>query len=540
MFDWKVFEQHKNILSQAGACYTERSGQHHVTLRPRDLLRWIEFLKDDLGYLILVDIVSVDLTALPEKNYHFEMIYHLFSPGTHQRLNLHVLFNNEEKLPSVEKYYAHAVWLECEQVEMLGVGIDRPECALILPAGSDFPLRKGYQPKAWPVPQPALVPKLRFNPNKSEAPYPEESWEWKHFGLLEPETLGRLEMQVCFDPLKAMKAKTQIGFYHKGFEKRLEQLSWKNILHVIDLINPGIAPTGSIIWAKNLEEILRIRIPERAQAIRIVMLELARISEHLSVLFEMSAALKKAEASYFLDAKEKVSELFEKFGGHRLGFGMNCLGGVREDLPHGWSVEFQEVSDLLKKNLKVIHKTLISSLNFRTQLEAAGVNAQIVLKWGVSGPVMRASGLNFDLRKSQPFYFYQDIDFEIPVGIYGTCYDRYLIRYEEIYQSLRIITQVLDNLPLGEVVNWHDIPEKVEDSLKAIAGLWHYSSLEAPNGEMGIFAFYTENLAPYRIKLKTPSLMLAQAFPEFVRGIRQEQLQVLLASLGIRASEMDR
>jgi NADH:ubiquinone oxidoreductase subunit D len=157
---------------------------------------------------------------------------------------------------------------------------------------------------------------------------------------------------------------------------------------------------------------------------------------------------------------------------------------------------------------------------------------------------MRAAGLNFDLRRSRPFYFYQDIDFDIPVGIFGTAYDRYLVRYEEIYQSFRIISQVLDNLPLGDIC----LATKDKNSQSNDLGFlyddvksdWFYASLESPNGEAGYNFFLTNDFKFERIKIKTPSFVIAQAMPFFLNGLSRDQIPSAVASLGISRWEIDR
>lgn len=545
MFDWKVFDQHRNILSQAGSdAYEERWGQHHIDLRPRDLLRWIELCRDDLGYLTLVDVAAADRREVPSRWGHaFEMNYVLFNMGTHQRINLHVHFNEAETLPSIVPYFPHGEWMEREQAEMLGVrfNVERPN--LLLAAGvTSAPLKKGSAVGPWPRYEPAAFPELRVNPNKSEAPYPEEAWRWKRFTPLSKETLGNFEWQVCFDPAAVVEARTTIGFYHRGLEKLLESKSWVHVMQIVDMLHTGIAPTYSTAWAKTLEEMLRIKLPERAQAIRIVLLELARVAEHLTVLAETTAACEKEEFRLFLNAREKIYELFEKYCGHRLGLGAIRLGGVREDLPHGWIAEYQSVASLLMKILVPINKSLLGQPDFREHLDASGVTAQTVLQWGVGGPAMRASGLNFDLRKSQPFYFYQDIDFDVPVGIHGTSFDRYLIRFEELHQSLRIITQVLDNLPLGDYASSAVKTDVafMEPQLEQLVGCWHYAGLEAPGGEAGFTFLAGTGATPSRLKIKSPSFTLTQALPEIIRGLNEGQLKAAVASLGIRKSELDR
>ncbi len=536
MFSWKEFEKLKQILSHMGGSrYRDDWGQHHLTIRPIDLLDWIKFLKEDLGFFTMTDIASrAD-----------EVVYHLLNMGIHQRLNLHLIVKKGEMIPSVVDYYPHADWMEREQAEMLNQTFDRARAGLLLPeAQKIYPLKPESEIRDWPAALPSGLPVLRYNPNKSEPPYPEESYQWKKYGLTSPETLGNFEWLVCFDPVNVVDSKVEIGFHHQGLELLLQNKDIFQILNLVDKINLSAAPHFSIAWTKAIEEMFRIKIPERAQALRIVMLELARIADHLTTLQAICFYSGLNEYRLFINAREKVYELFEKIIGFRHGSGVAKIGGVSEDLPAGWIIEYQSVAEILSKNLKLIHNSLISQIKFRKQLEGRPVNAQSVLQWGVSGPAMRASGLNFDLRKSQPFYFYQDIDFDIPVGIHGTGYDRYLIRYEEIFQSLRIITQVIDNLPLGNIIN-EDLNKNYLELSEYFAKLdkpkqWHYSALETPSGEGGFLFSLEKDLTPSRIKIKTPSFVIAEALPIFVNDLKEEQLSTCLASLGLSRWEIDR
>ncbi|MGE3608574.1 MAG: NADH-quinone oxidoreductase subunit C [Bacteriovoracaceae bacterium] len=523
MFNWKEFEKIKNILSLSGNAYYEEKGFHHINIRPVELLKWVDLIKNDLGYFTLIDIVCVQNQ---NPDFEFEVIYQLLNMGTHQRIILHLFSNRNEIIPSINSFYAFADWAEREQAELYALKFDRELKPLLT------------------IKEELALPKTRTNPNRSETPYQEEIYEWKKFGLLDPATCGNFEAVICFDPKKIVDSQIQIGFYHLGLEEMLTQKSWFQITQLIDRFNLSSGPTYSLLWVKTLEDLMRIKIPERAQAIRIVILELARIAEHLTVMYEICASVGQDEARYFIDAREKISELFEKYCGDRQGVGVAKLGGVKEDLPHGWIIEFQELANLLQKNLNVLHLALISRKKFREKLKGPNVTAATVLEWGVSGPAMRAAGVNFDLRKSRPIYFYQDIDFDIPVGIHGTSYDRYLIRYEEILQSLRITIQVLDNLPLGEVINPlfnksffelnHFLNEQDFDKS------WQYSCFEAPTGEAGLFFLPANDFSPKRLKIKSPSFSLTQALPKFLNGLEENQVHTCIASLGIRRAELER
>lgn len=529
MFSWKEFEKLKHILSHmGGAVYKTEWGQHNLTLRPSGLLDWILFLKEDMGFFTLVDIAASERSA--GDDFKRELVYHFLNMGTHQRVNIHLGFNSGELIPSISDFFANASWLEQEQRERFDLNFNTLNKPLILSnTTSELPM---------------AIPEVRVNPNKSEAPYPEEKHNWKLFNPLSKTTLGLFEWLVCFDPEKVVDSKIRIGLHHQGIEKLFEKKDILQILQLVDKLKLSSASHYSITWARTVEEMFRIKIPERAQAIRIVMLELGRIADHLTVLQSVCSEASQSEHTLFINAREKIYELFEKFSGHRQGYSVARIGGVKEDLPHGWVIEYQSVADNISKNLRLIQKSLISQTKFRDLLEGEPLNAQSVLQWGVTGPAMRAAGLNFDLRKSQPFYFYQDIDFDIPVGIKGTAYDRFLIRFEEIFQSFRIITQVIDNLPLGEIIpedfnkNYFELTEVLRSLDKPTD--WHFSSLEGSNGETGFFVKLNKDLIPSRLKIKTPSFSIAQGLSLFVKGSTEAQLAVNLASLGISRWEMDR
>jgi NADH-quinone oxidoreductase subunit C/D len=524
MFNWKSFEKSKAVLSHlGGASYREWLGQHHLYIRPKDLLDWVELLRDDLGFITLSDIA-----AKKTSESSCELVYHFLNMENHQRLNLHLSVSESEVIPSLGGFFSNAEWPEREQAELFRLKFDTIKSALL----------KSDEPGSMVRPDPI------YNPNRSERPYSAEFYEWKHFDSFSPETDGSFELLVCFDPIKIVDSKIRIGLHHQELENKFASKDLVQILYLIDQLNISSAPTYSIAWAKTIEEMFRVKIPERAQAIRILMLELARVADHLTCLANTCLCAGEEEFRLLINAREKIYELFEKFVGTRSGTGIAKIGGVSVDLPPGWVVEYQTVAEILKKNLRIINRALISKHKFRDLLQGDLLDAQSVLQWGISGPSMRAAGLNFDLRKSQPFYFYQDIDFDIPVGIHGRAYDRYLIRYEEIFQSIRIMTQVIDNLPLGEVINpfFDGHALIVTKALKSLdqPTEWHYSCLESPSGEAGFLANFEGTLTPSRLKIKTPGFALAQAIPILIKGLTQEQLAPNIAGLGLSRWEMDR
>ena len=522
-------------MSEGGSLVAdEKAGQFHLTIRPSELLNWVEFLLEDLNFLILSDIVVVDHLG-DQNRWRFEINYQFHNMENHHRLHLHVLTGAQEIVPSLLSFFPHAAWKEAEQAEMFGLKFGEGSEHLLLPEHSELaPMRKDFAGGEWSIHSPKTLPRIPVNPNRTESPYPEETYRWKEFGVLSPVTLGNYSWQDCFDPGSVVESRVEIGHHHTGLEKIFEKKSPEQILRSIDSLNPLCAPTYAVLWARLYEEVHDIKIPERAQAIRMVLLELARVSNHLTILSRMTSRLGYAESRLFTDAREKIFEVLEGLTGHRQGFGSICFGGLTFDTPHGWLIQYQQVSQDVTKILVFLRNFFLSRSEFQEMLSGPAVTAETILHYSLTGPTQRAAGLNFDLRKSNPFYFYQDVDFDVPVGIEGKIFDRFLILVEEVFQSLRIVDQVVDNLPLGEV--WTDPTSTTNQGFSGFTSL----SLEAPNGELGMSVQMFEGQKIRRLKLLTPSFSTVQGLSALCYGLREAQLPVLLESLGINRFEMDR
>ncbi len=535
MFSALEFQKTANVLREGGhLLIDERAGQFHITISPSELLIWVEFLLEDLNFFILSDIVVIDHLS-ENKRFRFEINYQFHNMENHQRIHVHVLADGAEIVPSLISYYPHAAWKEAEQSEMYGLSFGDSKTHLILPENCKLaPMRKDFSKGEWPLQQSKPLPQVPANPNRSEAPYPEEFYRWKEFGVLSPETLGNFSWQVCFDPEKAVDGRVEIGHYHLGFEKIFESKSPMQILRSIDSINPLSSPTTGILWARLYEEVHGCVIPERAQAIRMVLLELSRVASHLTILSRMNEKLGYEEAKIFTDCREKIFEVFESLTGHRQGFGTITFGGLTCDTPHGWLIQYQRVSDDVTSMLLLLRKFFLSRKDFQDQLSGPAITSETVLRYSLTGPTLRAAGLNFDLRKSNPFYFYKDVDFDIPVGVEGKMFDRFLILMEEVFQSLRIVDQVVDNLPLGDVLV--DPSPHFMNKFSGFSSL----SLEAPNGELGISVQLQSSEEIQRLKILTPSFSTVQGLNALSYGLTEAQLPVLIESLGINRIELDR
>lgn len=515
-FNWDQYRQFSQVLTIIDSkFYSFHKDQHWVRIRPSDFTRWISFLHKELNFLHLIDLHFMKNDNYTELYYHFQNI------EQHQRLNLIVEIYPGDQISSVMDIFPAAEWMEKELVEKLGFTLfGRTPCPF-LGIGNEGD---------------KTLPRVPFNPNRNEAPYPEEKCHWEYFDITRPELNFLFAAKVNFEGDTIRNIIPTIGLHRQNWDHILEECLPHQQIGLIDQINLLSAPAYSILMSKLYEDISNTKIPERAQAIRMIFLELSRIVEHLSALYHSCYDLKLAtESNLLLSCREKVFEIYEKYSGRRSGSNISRLGGVPEDLPHGWNVELIEFEKILRKVLVATRNQLRTTPVIQDQKFIGKLAPYQAIRYGTTGPVLRASGINFDLRKSRPFYFYADIDFDIPVGIYGGNMDRLLLRFEEVFESLRIIIQVIDNLPLGSfVLN----EEEVMHLLATPQVNSFFTSFEAGQGELGVY--YLKDSEKARFKLRTPSLTNAQSLPILLNDVPRKYLKSTLSLLGLNSREIDR
>lgn len=517
-FSWDQYKEFSQILTVIDSkAYSFHKDQHWVRIRPIQFERWIQFLKQELNFIQLIEIHAHQVGRES-----VEVFYHLQNIEQHQRLNLIVEISQGEKLPSVTGTYPSAEWMEKELIEVTKWPLFNREIVPFFLKGDEVD---------------QTLPLVPFNPNRSEKPYLEESYHWEYWEMsTHPELNHLFEAKVCLDGDKVTNLIPKLGLHRKNWDQVLSHSLPRQQLGIIDHINLLSAPSYSILASKLYEDMANIKIPERAQAIRMIFIELSRIIEHLSCLGNYCRDLGlKFESEVLMSAREKAFELNEKYCGRRHGSFISRLGGVGHDLPHGWNVEFIEFERLLHKLVPLIRHELSGHTQLQEQKNLAQLTASQAIKWGVTGPVLRASGINFDLRKSRPIYFYSDIEFDIPVGIYGTNYDRLLLRFEEVMESLRIIVQVIDNLPLGDFcLEAEQISHQIETSQVDS----FFTSFEGGQGEVGLYYLKSEN--KISLKIRTASLTNAQALPFILQQVPKKYLSATLNLLGLHKQEIDR
>ncbi len=534
MFNWNLFNSRKDFYLGAFAeSYNFDHDHHHVRVDARNLNRFVEILRFDMGFILLSDIVLTPAAQHPiyqekYKNVVWDVTYHLFHLEAHQRLQLHMLLRDGESVPTISHWFPSARPLEIEVIRKI-----QQEEHLV---------------------QKLTLPKPRSNPNLSEPPYLEELSQWYLFDINHPLTKGQWELAVESRQGKILHSNLSSGHWKKHIEERICQKPFFSTSSLLDQLSTDKSLMVNVTWAKTVEDYFHIKIPEKAQALRMIFIELSRIHHHLGVLKNIAMDLELPDpAQVCLEFRDHIKFLVSFYSARRLSLGPAFFGGLSHDLPPGWIQEVSSFVRSLEKGLSLFHKMVALHPLARMRLKAGSISAQDALQAGITGPSLRAAGVNFDLRKSRPFYFYQDMYFDVPVGINGDSHDRMLIFFEECRQSMKIFNQLLENLPIGEfktdsplvdLINKTSIAES--DWRHAILDaqrVWssQYTAIEGANGELGFhLVLHPESINVYGFKIKSNALLMANTLDVFLNQCPLVDLSPTLSSLDINSSFLDR
>jgi NADH-quinone oxidoreductase subunit D len=380
-----------------------------------------------------------------------------------------------------------------------------------------------------------------------------------NLGPTHPATHGIFQNILQMDGERIISGVPTIGYIHRAFEKIAERRPFYQITPLTDRMNYCSSPINNMGWHMTVEKLLGVTVPKRAQYIRVIMMELARIADHLicnSILGVDTGAF--TGFLYVFQEREKIYEIYEEVCGSRLTTNMGRVGGMERDLTpvaieklRKWLKEFPAV---MKEFEAMFNRNRI----FMDRVVNVGpITAEKALNYGFTGPNLRAAGVDYDVRVMNPYSSYEDFEFDIPVGTNGDTYDRFMVRNEEIWQSLRIINQALDRLPDGP---FHaDAPhyylpakEAVYKNMEAL--IYHfkiimgeidapvgevYHSVEGGNGELGFYLISDGGRTPYRLHFRRPCFIYYQAYSEMVVGTSLSDAIVILSSMNVIAGELD-
>jgi len=381
-----------------------------------------------------------------------------------------------------------------------------------------------------------------------------------NFGPQHPAAHGVLRLILELDGEIVTKAEPHIGLLHRGTEKLIEYRNCIQALPYFDRLDYVSCMAQEHLFALSIEQLLSLKIPIRASYIRIIFLELTRILNHL--LAVSSHALDIGALTPFLwafEEREKMMAFYEEISGARLHAAYIRPGGVAFDI----SASLCDSISLFLKNfephLRDLHALLLSNRIWKQRLVDIGkISIENALEWGFSGVMLRACGIPFDLRKIMPYEIYDELNFAIPIGINGDCYDRYLLRIEEMIQSLYLISQSLENIPIGlyktSLFKFSNpsrslIKNSMETLIHHFKMYSHnlylflnqiYTAIEAPKGEMGIFLISDNNFNVYRVKIKAPGFLHLQALNYMAHGHALADVVTIIGTQDIVFGEVDR
>lgn len=381
-----------------------------------------------------------------------------------------------------------------------------------------------------------------------------------NMGPSHPTMHGTLRVMLTLDGETITDARPEIGYLHRCFEKESEDHTYTQIMPYTDRLNYVSAMLNNVGYAMAVEKLIGITIPERAQYIRVIIGELSRIMDHLvcigTNLVDLGAL---TNFWYFYNVRETMTNWVERLCGARLTNTYLRIGGVSRDLPAGSDAELRNCLKDLRKAIKDVTGLLKKNRIFLDRTQGVGsISPEDAVNWGFTGPCLRACGVDYDIRKAAPYYGYDRFDWDIPVGTVGDCYDRLFVRFEEMFQSTRIIEQALDKIPDGPVMveDRHvALPEKSEvyNSIEGLIKHFElimfgirvqpgdvYSYSEAANGELGFYIVSDGSGKPYRIKVRPPCFAIYQAFPQLIKGHMIADAVAILGTLNVVAGELDR
>jgi NADH-quinone oxidoreductase subunit C/D len=545
--------------------------------KARDVLR---YLKTGVQgpYGMLYDLTCIDervrtnLSGRPHSD--FTVLYHLLSFERNHDVRIKVPLEGEfPSLPSVVDIWASANWYEREAWDMFGVTFEgHPFLQRLLTPKYwlGHPLRKEHPARATEMGEFRLPEErseqedelLRFRPEEwgLEAGGGAGDFMFLNIGPNHPSAHGVFRIMAQLDGEEIVQAALDIGYHHRGAEKMGERQSWHTFIPYTDRIDYLGGVMNNLPYVLAVEKLAGIQVPEKVETIRVMMAEFFRIASHLVFYGTMAQDLGQlSPVFYMFTDRERVFSVVEAVCGGRMHPSWFRIGGVAHDLPKGWDRLVREFLDYLPPRLAEYEKLVMRNSIFKGRTKGIGAyTLDEAVEWGVTGPGLRACGLEWDFRKTRPYSGYDRFEFDVPVGRYGDAYDRTAIRVEEMRQSLRIIEQCLINMPSGPYKSDHPLttPPLKERTMHDIETLinhflgvsWGpvippgeaFQGIEGTKGNNGYYLISDGNTMPYRVRIRTPTFPHLQMIPFVIRGLTVADLVAVLGSVDYVMADVDR
>ena len=545
---------------QESFVFREERGDYIVLVSPPVIVPFLKHLKTTGQFDFLMNVSGADY---PNREKRFEIVYELFSSNTALRLRVKTLLSEGEKAPTVQFIWKTADWFEREIYDMFGVEFENHPNLKRLLTHHQFkghPLRKDYPADYQQHCTEALPIHFDQDPEWDEEGVEKKDLIPLNIGPSHPATHGTLRIMAQMEGERVYRAGVEIGYLHRCFEKMAETHPYNQVIPYTDRLNYCSAPMNNVGYCKTVEKLLGVEIPPKAQALRVILCELSRIIDHIVCIGANAVDLGALTGFFHLFTyREKVYTLFEKLCGARLTVSLTRVGGMAQDPPKDWFKDVLSFCEEMKKGVDELELLLSGNRIWMDRTQGIGaLSVEEAIQWGYTGPCLRATGMNLDLRKADPYYSYDELDFDVPTGTTGDVYDRYLVRVMEMRESIKIVEQVVRHIPGGDyTIRDKDIvlPEK-KDVYGNIEGLMQhfmlvmnglrppvgetYCATEAANGELGFYLISDGSGQPYRLKVRPPCFTIYQSFPKQVQGTLVADVISILGSMNVIAGELDR
>lgn len=380
-----------------------------------------------------------------------------------------------------------------------------------------------------------------------------------NLGPTHPATHGIFQNILKVDGEKILSSEQTVGYIHRAFEKLAERRPYHQITPITDRLNYCSSPINNIGWHMTVEKLAGIEVSKRVQYMRVIIMELARIADHLicnAVIGVDTGAL--TGFTWMFIERERIYDLYEQICGARLTTNIGRIGGFERDFTPKFHELLKDFLATFPKRFEEFNSMLDRNRIFMDRtIGVGGISAERALNYGFTGPNLRAAGVDYDVRVHSPYSSYEDFEFDVPVGISGDTYDRFQVRQEEVRQSIRIINQAYNNLPEGDYhadVPEFYLPKKADVYNKMEALIYHfkiimgetpvpagevYHSVEGGNGELGYYLISDGGRTPYRLQFRRPCFIYYQAYPEMITGQSLSDAVVTMSSMNVIAGELD-
>ena len=529
-------------------------------------------------YTMMYDLTAIDERGRTHRDGQplsdFTVVYHLYSFERNAYVRLKVALNETQlSLPTITDIFPSANWYEREVWDMFGIVFDgHPHLVRILMprTWSGHPLRKDHPARATEI-GPFRLPDEKQDKEQEALQFRPEEWGMKqeHDGLdflflnvgpQHPGTHGVLRIALQLDGEVIVDAVPDIGFHHRGAEKMGERQTWHTYIPYTDRVDYLGGVMNNLAYLTAVERLAGITVPPRGQMIRVMMAELFRINSHLVWYGTFAQDLGQMSPVFYLfNDRERALGIVEAICGARMHPNWFRIGGVAQDLPNGWDRLFRDFLQYLPARLDEYDRIVMRNYLFKKRTKGVGgCTVQEAIEWGMTGPNLRACGLEWDFRKKQPYACYDQLEFDIPTGSTGDCYDRAIVHIEEMRQSLRIIQQCVDNMPGGPCNAEHPLttPPPKARTMHDIETLIHHFlgvswgpvipageamvPIEGTKGNNGYYLISDGGTGSYRTRIRTPSFAHMQMLPLLCRGLLIPDLLAILGSLDYVLADIDR